>query len=81
MIRPQQLFNRDAISPNEKLIVKTANKTAQDLFKRRFSPGLCENWDKNVKELTLEDVELDVIQAILNKYPKGGIEYAKKIIC
>ena|SRR3990167_4539755 len=71
MIRGYDLFERDAISPNEKLIVKMANKTAGDMFKRRFSPDLRDNWDINVKELTLEDVERDVIEAITKGFPEG----------
>jgi len=72
MIRGNDLFGRDAISPNEKQIVKAANKTAADLFKRRYSPGLQENWDVDVKHLTLEYVERDVIEAILQADKKGG---------
>ena len=81
MIRGSDLFGREAISPNEKLIVKTANKTANDLFKRRYSPDLRDNWDVDVKELTLEIVEQDVVNAILEKFKDGGREYAKKIVC
>lgn len=80
MIRGIDLFGRDAISPNEKLILKTANKTASDLFKRRFSPGLKENWDIDVRDLTLEDVERDVIEAV-TKLKNEGRDYAKKIVC
>lgn len=81
MIRDIDLFGREAISPNEKLVVKTANKTARDMFEKRYSPGLRDNWDIDVKELTLNHVERDVLKAILSKYPGGGKEYAKKIIC
>jgi ribosomal protein S2 len=80
MIRGLDLFGREAVSPNEKLIIKSANKTASDMFKRRFSPGLRENWDKDVKDLTLEDVERDVIEAI-TKLKDEGRQYAKKIVC
>jgi hypothetical protein len=80
MITGVDLFGREAISPNEKLIVKTANKTASDMFKRRYSPDLRENWDVDVKVLTLEDVERDVIEAI-TKMKDSGRHYAKKAIC
>lgn len=80
MIRGVDLFGRNEISPNERLIVKTANKTASDLYKKRFSPGLRENWDKDVRHLTLEDVERDVIEAI-KKLKDEGRHYAKKAVC
>jgi len=72
MIRGYDLFGREAISPNEKKIVKAANKTAVNLFKRRYSPDLRENWDIDVKELTLHDVERDVVEAILKADAQGG---------
>lgn len=72
MIRGNDLFGREAISPNEKQIVKAANKTAADLFRRRYSPGLQENWDVDVKDLTLEYVERDVVEAILKADETGG---------
>lgn len=77
MIRGIDLFGREAVSPNERLIVKTANKTASDLFKRRFSPDLRDNWDIDVKDLTLEDVERDVVEAITKGFPDGVRKYAK----
>lgn len=79
MIRGTDLFGRDAISPNEKHIVKAANKTASDMFKKRFSPGLKDNWDVDVRDLTLEYVERDVIEAI-KKLPDSGRNYAKKVV-
>lgn len=79
MIRGVDLFGREAISPNEKQIVKVANKTASDLFKRRFSPDLRDNWDVDVKELTLEIVEHDVIEAIAKGCPEGVTKYAKRL--
>lgn len=78
MIRGIDLFGREAISPDEKLIVKTANKTAQDMFERRYSPGLRENWDIEVDLLTLENVESDVVEAI-TKMKKEGREYVKRL--
>lgn len=72
MIRGNDLFGREAISPKEKKILKAANKAAGDLFKRRFSPALRENWDIKVEELTLYDVEQNVIEAILGADEKGG---------
>ena len=80
MITGQHLFGRDAISPNEKKIVKAANKTASDMFKKRFSPALRDNWDVDVKNLTLEVVEMNVIEAI-TKLDKNGRSYAKKALC
>lgn len=80
MIRGIDLFGRDAVSPNEKHILKSANKTARDMFSRRFSPELRNNWDIDVKSLTLEDVEKDVIEAI-KKLKDEGRHYAKKVIC
>ncbi len=80
MIRGADLFGREEISPNEKLIVKTANKTANDLFKKRFSPDLRDNWDINVKDLTLDDVERDVIEAITTGFPEGVKKYAKTVL-
>jgi hypothetical protein len=80
MIRGIDLFGRDAISPKEKKIVKAANKTASDMFTRRYSPALKENWDIDVKDLTLEYVEQNVIEAIL-KLDKSGRLHAKKIVC
>lgn len=80
MIRGIDLFERNEISPNEKHILKAANKTASDLFKKRFSPVLKDNWDIDVRELTLADVERDVIEAI-KKLKDEGRQYAKKIIC
>lgn len=79
MIRGIDLFGRAEISPNEKLIVQTANKTASDMFNRRFSPDLRDNWDINVEHLTLEDVERDVIEAI-TKMNGSGRKYAKTIV-
>jgi len=78
MIKGSDLFDRDAISPHEKLIVKTANKTASDLFKKRYSPHLRDHWCVDVKDLTLEQVEYEVIQGIL-KLEEGGRTLAKKI--
>ena len=78
MIRGTDLFGREAISPDEKLIVKTANKTASDLFRKRFSPDLRDNWDINVKDLTLENVESEVIQGI-HRLKQGGRTFAKNI--
>ncbi len=71
MIRGRHLFGRDAITRNEKRILKAANKTAADMFSRRYSPELRDNWDIDVKELTLEDVENDVITAIKKGFPAG----------
>ncbi len=71
MIRGNDLFGRAEISPNEKKILKAANKTASDMFKRRYSPELRDNWDINVKDLTLEDVERDVVEAITKGFPEG----------
>lgn len=78
MIRGIDLFGRDAISPNEKQILKSANKTAGDLFSRRYSPELRDNWDIDVRELTLNDVERDVIEAI-KKLKDEGRHYAKAL--
>lgn len=72
MIRGIDLFGREAISPSEKKIVKIANKTARDLFARRFSPDLKDNWDVDVRELTIEHVELDVTNSILSTDETGG---------
>lgn len=80
MIRGIDLFGREEISPNEKHVIKSANKTALDLFRKRFSPGLRDNWDIDVKQLTLQDVERDVIEAI-KKLKNEGRNYAKKIVC
>lgn len=71
MIRGRDLFDRDALSPNERHILKAANKTASDMFKRRYSPELRNNWDIDVKELTLDDVERDVVIAIKKGFPEG----------
>lgn len=68
------LFGRDALSPNEKMIIKMANKTAIDLFKKRFSPYLRDNWDVNVKDVTIEEVEKSVVLALS---AQGVIENAK----
>jgi hypothetical protein len=81
MIRGIDLFGRSEISPNEKNILKAANKTATDLFKKRFSPGLKDNWDIDVRELTLSYVERDVIEAIAKGCPDGVRNYAKKAVC
>lgn len=78
MIRGMDLFGREAISPYEKNALKAANSTAKTLFRDRFSPKLVNEWDKPVQELTLEDVEKDVLKAILEKYPKGGKEACTK---
>lgn len=78
MIRGNDLFGREAMSPNEKLIIKTANKTANDLFKRRYSPDLKDNWDIDVRELTLEHVERDVVEAITKGYPEGVHKHGRK---
>jgi uncharacterized protein YeaO (DUF488 family) len=78
MIRGVDLFGREAISPNEKQILKAANKTASDMFKRRYSPDLRDNWDVDVKDLTLEIVEHDVIEAI-TKMKDSGRNYAKRL--
>lgn len=80
MIRDVDLFGREAVSPNERQIIKSANKTAQSMYSRRFSPELRDNWDINVRDLTIEDVERDVIEAI-KKLKNEGRHYAKKIIC
>lgn len=80
MIRGFDLFGREAISPNERSILKAANKTALNLYKKRFSPHLRDNWDIPVNDLTLEDVENDVIASILAQDPTGGRYYAKEII-
>ena len=80
MIRGIDLFGREAVSPNEKQILKAANKTASDLFKRRYSPELRQNWDIDVKVLTLDDVERDVVEAI-KKLKDEGRHYAKKAVC
>lgn len=79
MIKDVDLFGREAISTNEKLIVKTANKTALSLFRRRFSPELKSNWDIDVRSLTLENVERDVIEAI-TKLKNSGRHYASSIV-
>lgn len=78
MITGVDLFGRESMSPNERLIVKTANKTALDMFTRRFSPDLKDNWDIDVRDLTIEDVERDVIEAI-KKLKNEGRSYVKKL--
>lgn len=80
MIRGNDLFGREAISPNEKKMVKAANKTAVNLFKNRFSPTLRDNWDIAVTDLTLEDVEKDVIESILKGFMKGVKGYASRLV-
>lgn len=79
MIRGIDLFGREEVSPNERQIVKAANKTATDLFRKRFSPKLRDNWDIDIKDLTLEDVEREVILAV-KKLKDNGRHYAKTIV-
>ena len=71
MITALNLFGRPAETANERKALRCANKAAKTLYKKRFSPGLAKNWDKPVNEVALEDVEKDVIQAILSKYDYG----------
>lgn len=82
MIKPHDLFGRDAISPKEKLIVEAAKLTATELYNARFDKTLKDNWDIDVNKLTLEDVERDVIKSILQKYDfdKCGRVYASQIV-
>ena len=79
MIRGIDLFGREAISPNEKKILKSANKTAHVLFSWRFSPLLQEELDKEANDVTLEDVEKIVIIAI--KKANGDKRYGAKTVC
>jgi hypothetical protein len=64
MIRGIDLFGREAISPNEKKMLKSANKTAENLYSKRFSPDLKDNWGKDVRDLTIDDVEFHIIESI-----------------
>lgn len=79
MIRGHDLFDREAISPNEHKILKSANKTAQALYAKRYSPDVRDQWGKDVRDLTIEDVEYHVINSI--KIGNGeGKRYAAKIV-
>jgi hypothetical protein len=72
MIQAYQLFARDAYAPSEKKILKAANKTARDMFRKRYSPELRDHWDLPVDEVTLDLVEKGVIESILQKYHLGA---------
>lgn len=80
MILGIDLFGREAISPNEKKMLKSANKTASSLFARRFSPDLYDQWGVDPKQLTLDQVEKTVVKLIIEK---NGIEkrYGAKTVC
>lgn len=71
MIRGRHIFGRDAISPHEKEMVRCANQTAANMFKKRYESPLKENWDIPVDQLTRAHVEADVVQAVKQKYRKG----------
>lgn len=70
MIRGYHLFGRNACSPREKKMVQVANETALRLFKRRNDENIKDRWDVPVNDLTMQDVEDAVVEAILTKYPR-----------
>lgn len=72
MIHAYQLFARDAYAPSEKKILKAANKTARDMWRRRYSEQFKDHWDMPVEQVTLEVVERGVIESILSKYQLGA---------
>lgn len=72
------LFGRQDITDRERRILHCANEAAKTLFQDRYKPDLKDNWDINVDNLKLEDVERDVIKAMLSKYDFVEIKYMKK---
>lgn len=78
MITAFNLFGSPDITDRERRILQCANKAAKTLFKDRYKPDLKDNWDMDVSLLTLEDVERDVIKAILSKYNFEEKRFMKK---
>lgn len=80
MIRGLDLFGREPVSPNEKKILKSANKTAQTLYSKRSSIHLRDHWGKEVSDITMQDVE-DMVVCVIKEENTYGTQYGKKIIC
>ena len=72
MIHAYQLFGRDAYSPSEKRILRAAQKTARDMWRKRYSADYRDQWDVPIDKVTLEVIEKAVIESILKKYEIGG---------